>query len=512
MTKRLSRYLALLILLAATGCALLPAERSQTQSDIQRGPTPTPIPTPIVATKPTYEVKRGSVIDSVQFSGRVAPIVEEELFFSITGRVRSVYFDDNEMVVAGDVIADLEIDDLERDLTSAELELERTQKQLEEAEVTHDDALTRASLSLELAQAQLTEATKNDTYTLNRAAINMAMKRLELAKLENQDLESRQILAKADLEEAINDLKPAQLAYDKIAYGDDEGVSGQAIALQKATLNYERAQASYNITLRDIQNHATDVALLTQEIALAELEFEQFQETGKNFALENAVAMAKLDVEILERGIDISFRHAVERALLNVEKLEKAISDAQIKAPFDGKLLSVRVYEGREVQAYNAVVILADVSQMEVSADPSTETLKELGEGMPVTITFASRPGVEIGGTISRLPYPYGGGGRVEDVGEGQTPDKSTRITLDTSFEELNLEIGDRMQVLAVIERKEDVLWLPPQAIRKFENRRFVVVQDGDVQRRVDVTIGVESEDRVEIEEGLTEGQIVMAP
>jgi multidrug efflux pump subunit AcrA (membrane-fusion protein) len=54
------------------------------------------------------------------------------------------------------------------------------------------------------------------------------------------------------------------------------------------------------------------------------------------------------------------------------------------------------------------------------------------------------------------------------------------------------------------------VLWLPPQAIRTFEGRKFVVVQEGDAQRRVDVKIGVEGEDRVEIVEGLNEGQVVV--
>jgi multidrug efflux pump subunit AcrA (membrane-fusion protein) len=56
------------------------------------------------------------------------------------------------------------------------------------------------------------------------------------------------------------------------------------------------------------------------------------------------------------------------------------------------------------------------------------------------------------------------------------------------------------------------VLWLPPQAVRTFEGRKFVVVQEGDGQRRVDVKIGIQSEDRVEIEEGLKEGQVAVAP
>ena len=53
---------------------------------------------------------------------------------------------------------------------------------------------------------------------------------------------------------------------------------------------------------------------------------------------------------------------------------------------------------------------------------------------------------------------------------------------------------------------------MPPQAIRNFNGRRFAVVQDGDVQRRVDVKIGIQAEDRVEIEEGLQAGQTVVGP
>ena len=68
------------------------------------------------------------------------------------------------------------------------------------------------------------------------------------------------------------------------------------------------------------------------------------------------------------------------------------------------------------------------------------------------------------------------------------------------------------MSIEVIIEQKQDVLWLPPQAIRKFEGRKFVVLQDGDVQRRVDVTTGIESVDRVEIEEGVSAGQTVIAP
>ena len=72
--------------------------------------------------------------------------------------------------------------------------------------------------------------------------------------------------------------------------------------------------------------------------------------------------------------------------------------------------------------------------------------------------------------------------------------------------------MGDLVDVTVTVERKDDVLWLPPQAIRNFNGRRFAVIQDGDVQRRVDIKIGIQAEERVEIEEGLQAGQTVVGP
>ena len=67
------------------------------------------------------------------------------------------------------------------------------------------------------------------------------------------------------------------------------------------------------------------------------------------------------------------------------------------------------------------------------------------------------------------------------------------------------------------MEQKEEVLWLPPQAVRSFEGRNFVVIQDADGQRRVDVKLGIRAGDRVEIlwvegVENLSEDQVVVGP
>lgn len=384
----------LLAVLMLGGCALLPAVNTDRATDGQ--PTPTPIPTAIVPTKPTYTVQRGEVVNELEFSGRISPVLEEDLFFRTNGRVRSVFNKRNDMVTKGQVLAELEIDALERELESATLELERAQMRLEQAEKDIAYQLEVAQTNLEIAQLQL-EAMRS----------GVAPDRTQLAIQEKQ------------------------------------------------------------------------------------------------------VELAQLEVERLQEGVDPMLVSDVTRAQLAVQKLQAEIAEAQVIAPFDGQLLSMSLTPGQAVEAYKPVATIADVSDLEVSADLISSQMQDLVEGMPASIILVSRPGVILNGSVRQLPYPYGSGGRgttVEDM------DKSTRISIDTNAGEAGFALGDLVRVRVELERKSDVLWLPPQALRIFDGRRFAVLQDGDVQRRVDVQVGIESPERVEIESGLEEGQVVVGP
>ncbi|MBN1994860.1 MAG: efflux RND transporter periplasmic adaptor subunit [Anaerolineae bacterium] len=450
-----------LAFLALTGCSLLP-QNQRSQAVVQLGPTPTPIPTPIVPTKPTYQVQRGEVVEKVKFSGRVAPVQEEELFFRTAGWVRNVYIERDDLVETGQVLADLEIDDLEKELTSKLLDLER-------------------------AESILAEAERNLATEIRRAEVEAQIAQIRVESTQAQDLTPRQEQVAADLEKAQLALQQAQADYDEIAWRNDRATAQEANNLQQATLDYIQAKADYRLAVQEIENQKYDIAILERELELAQIRLDE-----------------------LDQGIDPLLKNDVERAILDVEKLKAEIADAQIIAPFDGQILSETLTEGREATARKTVAIIADLSELEISAELSSTQLQDLSEGMPVVATLSRRPGEEWRGSIRRLPYPYGGGGRSEGAEE---EDQSTRIRLEgVSFEDLDLEVGDLMSIEVILEQKDNVLWLPPQAVRKFEGRDFVVVQDGELQRRVDVKVGIESEDRVEIEEGLTEGQIVVGP
>jgi multidrug efflux pump subunit AcrA (membrane-fusion protein) len=375
------------------GCALLPATRTE---QVAAEATPTPIPTPQVALKPVYQVQKGEVVKSSTFAGRISPVVEEELFFRVDGRVRSINFKRNTEVKKGDVIAEFEIEALERELNAAQLELERARVTLAEAE-----------RSLELDRQE-------------------AITRLEMERLRLEGME------------------------------------------------------------RDDHSTRADMAIQAQTIALAEL-----------------------SVERLNGGVSQLLKNDLVRAEYAVQKLNEEIDEARIVAPFDGLLLSLTLSPGQAVTAYQTVATLADADQLEISADLLSDQMELMAEQMPVTFVLSSRPGETLTGVIRRLPYPYGSGGSGQTLEE---KDKSTRISIAEEAQGTGYELGDLVRVTAELERKADVLWLPPQAIRNFNGRRFAVVQDGDVQRRVDVDLGIQAEDRVEIEAGLEAGQTVVGP
>jgi len=434
----------LAILITVTGC-------TRAASQNKEETTPTPIPTPIIPVKPTYQVQRGEVIKSIQFTGRIAPVVEEELFFRTSGYVGTVYVKRNQQVKAGDLLAELETTDLQNQLAQARAELEAIQIS---------------------AGRQITEAT---------AALKIAELRLATIKAENPDLQV--VSAKAGLEWAQTGLQDAKKAYQDAVdrYWERDPVKVQEAAarvVRDAELNLQIAEAQYQQALQARQIYSYNIQIQEQEVSLARLRLQE-----------------------LQAGLDI------QRAQLAVQRLEAQLADARVVAPFDGLVLSLSLTEGRLAEGYKPVAIVADVSEMELSADLTDKQLRELTEGMPVTIVPLSRPGEEFKGSVRRLPYPYGGGGRSTGV-EGE--DKSTRIALEVPAPEAKFELGDLARITVVLERKGDALWLPPQAIRTFEGRKFVVVQEGEAQMRVDVKVGIESEDRVEILEGLTEGQVVI--
>jgi RND family efflux transporter MFP subunit len=240
------------------------------------------------------------------------------------------------------------------------------------------------------------------------------------------------------------------------------------------------------------------------ELALrqAELELANANLTLELTRLRADEATRELELQIQENLIALA-QARYDAVALDIQNLDDAIAEAKLTAPIDGQILSVSIQSGSNVAAFRPVMTLADTDHLEVGAIVQSSRLAGLAEGMPVTIAAANRPGLTVTGTIRRIPY--------QGSGTGST-DPLLRVALDVPAQESGLALEDQVEVTAVIAAKQDVIWLPAQAIRTYQNNRFVVVREDDIERRVDVTIGVEGGGRVEIVSGLEVGQVVVGP
>ena len=491
------RFRSLLLLLVAvimvvlTGC-------TSTSSSSGSEPTPTPIPPPQVPDKPTYTVKRGEIVDNLSFTGRVAPVVEQELYFRESGRVKSVYVEREDPVQVGMLLAELENDDLMRQLAQSEIELEAAQLglQLSDDDRQYDVAKARINYDIKGLQTTKVEGSlASVALDLSIAQANLK-NALEGPSAEDLDIEQRQI------EKAKNSLWSVQVGRDSTCGEDKESAgcdSAQANVqraeqdLRIAEINMQKLQQGPDPDDILIQRARVEQALQRLDQAKIDLEIQKQQMT-----------LAEMELNNLSGEADPGLLKSVERAKLSVERLNAQLEDTIVTSPIDGKVTSVSAYEGREINAFRPVFVVADEGQLEVTAEPMSSQLQRLAEGLKAIVILSAYPGKELPAEIIQLPYPYGrgGGANIEEA------DKLTHISFDP--EDLDIEPGDLVKVIVVLEEKPDALWLPPASIRTFAGRKFVVVQEEGRQRRVDITVGIESAERVEIEDGLDEGMVVI--
>jgi len=240
------------------------------------------------------------------------------------------------------------------------------------------------------------------------------------------------------------------------------------------------------------------------DLEIAQLTLEQYKSQGKP---EADVKIQELQVELAQMNLDEVLQGlGIDPDAPVTDEIDAQVAQARTFAPAGGTIIAA-VSVGQNVTTTTPAFILGEPDKLEVLVDldasKSSEQVKEMYEGMTVTVTSDSKPGLEMIGTIRQLPSPYG---------TGASDENTARIILDIPPSADTYVVGDVLRVKIVLANKQGVLWLPPDAIRSAGGRTFVIVNSGGGPQRVDVEIGLQTRDMVEIVSGLTEGQVVVAP
>jgi RND family efflux transporter MFP subunit len=241
--------------------------------------------------------------------------------------------------------------------------------------------------------------------------------------------------------------------------------------------------------------------------------------------LENELAMARLDIEKMELELErMRFLHGTlvsdydlrlkeidyEKAKLRIDRLESILDASTIYAPFNGRIASLSVRETAMVEEFAEVMVIADPGKLELQMNVNQRNLSRIVPGLKAKIQFGENNWLPA--EVTRVPSASA------QIAPGQ-PDLRVRLEI-TGLEEILAEAKLSPEQLLrynallptsiIIQERENTLLLPPAAIREYGSRTFVVVKDGDYRREIDVKLGITTDTKVEILEGLEEGQEII--
>lgn len=194
-------------------------------------------------------------------------------------------------------------------------------------------------------------------------------------------------------------------------------------------------------------------------------------------------------------------RAMVQANEAGVEQLSTVLSYTDVLAPISGRVSKRHIYAGILVRPGMPIVDLQDLRRVRVQVNVADNDLPFIRAGTPATVRFPSFPEAQATRRAT-----------VTTVFPGLDPVARTAIVelvLPNPGDTLRPEMYAVVDL--ILERKEQVLAIPSLAVyRGPEEQPLVYVTDGVVATARPVKLGIEQGSRVEVLEGVDEGEMVI--
>ena len=209
--------------------------------------------------------------------------------------------------------------------------------------------------------------------------------------------------------------------------------------------------------------------------------------TGGTGAMGGSQSTASLEVDVLE-------------ATQELARAEQDLDGAVLKAPISGRVGQVDLVKGEQASTSSGVVLVGPGAAV-VTVDLPLAQLGKVRVAQDVTVTPA--------GTTDAVP------GLVQSISvlpsstTTSTPTYPVRVTVSEA--PVSLATGSTATVTITLATATDVLTVPVSAITGVSSGSgSAQVLSGGTVKATTVTVGAVGEGRVQVEKGLTAGQVVV--
>lgn len=300
-----------------------------------------------------------------------------------------------------------------------------------------------------------------------------------------------QVLAEVSSPELMNKLAQEQSAADAMqvqylqAQVDARKKRGE---LQKA---YDNAVIDRTAAERDLKRYQVAFG----KGAVPEADVDKAKSTLDKAQVTAMHAQSDLAVDNDSLGFDIQAKKlAHERQALLVKDLQRQVDDLQVKSPVDGQVGQLFVAERATVAKDAQLLSVIDLSALEVEMKVPESFARDLSIGVPGEI---SGNGKQWTGKVSAIsPEVVNGEVAARLRFDGETPKQ--------------LRQSQRLSVRILLDQRDNVLTVQRGSFVDDGGGRYAyVVNDGMADRR-EIRVGASSIDKVEILQGLKEGDRIV--
>lgn len=399
----------------------------------------------------TATATSGDLVDALEITGALTNSNDSQVTAQTGGRLVAVYVKDGDSVFAGQVLAKQDSSDANRRYLQAQSQVSAARATLRQAQIDASVGPQRSLASVRAARAQLAQAeaallkAKNGARQEDKAQADATLKAARVAVE----------VAKADKDRAESLLK--------------EGAISQQEYDQRR-LGYENALAAYDRALQ--QQRVTQSATRPEDIQAANAAVSAAKEN-----LQQALAAQRLDEQYSQRVL--SAQANLASAEESVSIAQKAVEDAEIRAPFSGKVAGNPVQPGQFLAPGTPLLRLLGADGVYFDGEVPETSITKLQPGMSVTVSVDAIAEQNIAGRIAAINPAAESLGRIYKV----------RVTLDTVPPTLKVGMFARGKV--ELNRTAGVTMIPQVAVVKDTEGQFVfVAQDGTAKRRMIKLLG----------------------
>lgn len=426
--------LASLLALAAAGCN----QTQPVQADEGKGVIPVSVQNP----------ETGDIALKTEFIGTVKPDQSINVLPKTAGTVLKVYHQVGDTVKEGDLLFEIDPEDLMYSINVAQATYEATLAQVAQTTgSSFQTQLNNADSAYDSAYDAL--ETTRDTYDQNESKLNATV---DAARADAQQKYDRwqDLLQQAQSDPTLGACADAaEIAYNEaqVALAAAQATANQTLdsldsAIDSARRNFNNAKRAYDTLQKDTSVELDNIAQATLRQAEASLESSLHQ-------LENT----------------------------------------KVYAPIDGVIEQKNVEEQNMVSTSSPAFVISNKDILTVNFNVSAAAVAGLSEGDAVTIENGGR---SYSGTIIE----------VDQMVDAQTGLFGVRATIEGGDAELYT--GLSVKVTAVTQQTAGAQLVPQDAVYYEDGAPYVYLAVDGQAVKTPVTVGITNENQVEVTEGLS--------